>query len=203
MFITEYQTSEGGRIELGLDGKIKLRLYVSEARQLSLKEGMELSDEQYRYILHEILGRRAVKRAMHLLERQERTERQLRDKLIGDYPPEAVEEAVAYVKRYRYLDDRRYAETFIRYHQEDRSRMRIGQDLLRRGVPKKIIEECMEQEFVADERAQIRRLLEKKRFSPDTADPREAHKMYQFLMRRGFRSEDIASVMRADDTDSA
>ena len=151
----------------------------------------------FRSLLHDIIGKRAAKRAMHLLERQERTEYQLREKLRQNcYPPEAIEDAVDYVKRYHYLDDERYARTFIHFHQETRSKMRLKNDLARRGISRELIAYCLEEEFVSDERAQIKRLLDQKNFSPDTADREEYGKMYRFLMRRGFCGSDISSVMR-------
>ena len=200
--ITQYKKIGKGRVEICLDKSTTFWLYTSEARQFSLEEDMELPEEQYRQILYDIIGKRAIKRAMHLLEQQERTEHQLREKLMQSaYPAEAVEEAISYVKSYHYLDDMRYARTFIQFHQEERSRKRLEMDLLRRGVPKDIIAKSIEEEFSSDEKRQIRRLLEKKHFSPDLADQKEIRKMYGFLMRRGFKGSDIASVMRADYTD--
>lgn len=197
--ITECRPAGKGRMEICLDGRPAFWLYAAEAGQFSFEEGTELSEKQYQHILHEIIGRRAIKRAMHLLEQQERTERQLREKLLqSGYPPEAVEDAIAYVKRYHYLDDARYARTFIQFHQGERSRKRLETDLLRRGVPKDVIADSMEQEFSSDEQEQIRRLLEKKQFSPDTADAKELRKIYGFLMRRGFQSADILSVLKTD-----
>ena len=195
--ITEYQNMGRGQIHLCLNETITLRLYKGEANQMSLAQGVELSEEQYRYLLHDIIGKRAAKRAMHLLERQERTEYHLREKLRQNcYPPEAIEDAVDYVKRYHYLDDERYARTFIHFHQETRSKMRLKNDLARRGISRELIAYCLEEEFVSDERAQIKRLLDQKNFSPDTADREEYGKMYRFLMRRGFCGSDISSVMR-------
>ncbi len=195
--ITEYQNMGRDQIHLCLNETITLRLYKGEANQMSLAQGVELSEEQYRYLLHDIIGKRAAKRAMHLLERQERTEYQLREKLRQNcYPPEAIEDAVDYVKRYHYLDDERYARTFIHFHQETRSKMRLKNDLARRGISRELIAYCLEEEFVSDERAQIKRLLDQKNFSPDTADREEYGKMYRFLMRRGFCGSDISSVMR-------
>ncbi len=199
--VTEYKKENKGKVYLCFNDEIRLWLYASEIRQLALdlEKDAELSEEQYQYILHGIIGKRAVKRAMHLLERQDRTEYQLREKLSQNgYPGEAVEDAVAYVKGYRYLDDARYARAFIRIHQEKRSRMRLKTDLLGRGISRDIIEECMEEEFSCDEKEQIRELLEKKHFSADTADRKEREKMYRFLMRRGFRSSDISSVLKED-----
>lgn len=198
--VTSYGPTGRGRVELCLNHKFSFQLYTKEVRQFSLKEGAELSEEQYQYILHEVLGKRATKRAMHLLERQERTEYQLREKLKQNaYPQEAIEEAVAYVKGYHYLDDARYARTFIRFHQERRSRMRLKTDLMKRGVPKEIIEESLEEEFLSDEREQIMELLEKRGFDRNAQDEAEFRKNYQFLMRRGFKSSDILSVMKSFD----
>lgn len=194
--VTSLKTGDKGRVELCLNEAISLWLYAKEARELSLEEGMELSEEEYQDVLHGIIGKRAIKRAMHLLERQERTERQLREKLLQSaYPQEAIEDAVAYVKKYHYLDDVRYARTFICFHQEKRSRMRIRNDLMRRGIPNDVIDACLEEEFVSDEREQIAALLKKKGFSLDDADRNEYRRIYQFLMRRGFRSSDILAEM--------
>ena len=195
--ITDYKAAGKGRIGICLNNSKTLWLYAGEARQLSLEPGMELSEEQYQHILHGVIGRRAVKRAMHLLERQDRTKQQLCDKLLqSGYPPEAVEDAVSYVQKYHYLDDGRYARTYIRNHQDKRSRLRLRQDLLRRGVPKEIRDQSMQEEFCFDEREQIKSLLEKRRFDPDTADAKETGKIYRFLLGRGFRSSDISAVLR-------
>ena len=197
--VTEYKRAEKGRAELVINGDISIWLYEKEARSLSLQEGDTISEEQYGHILHDIIGKRAVRRAMHLLERQERTERQLRDKLLQSrYPQEAVEDAVDYVKRFHYLDDERYARVFIRYHQDKKGRLRLAGDLARRGVSKDVIERCMEEEYLSDDREKIAGLLEKKHFMPDTADGKEYKRIFQFLLRRGFRSGDIRAVMDGD-----
>ncbi len=198
--ITDLKKTDAKRVEICLNGEIFLWLYQGEARSLSLTKGMILSEEQYENLLHGVIGKRAIKRAVHLIERQERTERQLREKLsLSEYPEEAVEDAVSYVKKRRYLDDERYARTFIRFHQTERSKMRLKSDLIKRGVSKDVIERCMEEEFSSDEKAQIRALLEKKGFSQSEADRNESRKMYQFLMRRGFRSSDILAVMNQNE----
>ena len=195
--ITEYKKIDKGRIEIVLDSHIRFWLYAKEARMLSLEEGKSISEEENQKILHEVIGKRAIKRAMHILERQDRTEYQLREKLLQSaYPKEAVEEAVDYVKSYHYLDDERYARTFIRNHQKDRSKRRLETDLIKRGVPKDTIKLCIDEEFETDEKEQIRIWLEKKQYEKETADLKERAKMYQFLARKGFCHSDIMSVLR-------
>lgn len=199
-YICEIKPLEKGKSALILDNGEELILYRSELRALSLSGQMELPEELYRKIMDEIIGLRAKKRAMHLLERMDRTEKQLYDKLLqSGYPQECIDNAILYVKKYHYIDDRRYASNYIRCYQDRKSRLRMQQDLLRKGVSRALIEEVLEEEFQEDERIQIRSLLEKRGFDATECDEKERQRCYQFLMRRGFKSSDILKVMRDPD----
>ena len=73
-----------------------------------MKAGRPLSEEEKSGDI-----RRARHRALHILERSDRTEQELRAKLERNYRAEAVEDAISYVKQYHYLDDRRYAVNYL------------------------------------------------------------------------------------------
>ena len=188
------------KLKICLDNGDSFILYRGEAAKLSLFEKELLDDTKYQQIMTGILGKRATKRAMHLLEQQERTEKQLRDKLAQNgYPTQCIDQAIDYVKFYHYVDDYRYATVYIRYHQEKESRQKLTQKLMMRGISREIINQALEEEFVADECAQIKELLRKRRFDPDNADEATRRKTAQFLMRKGFKSRDIFRVMRMEE----
>lgn len=188
------------KLKIYLDNGDSFILYKGEAAKLSLFEKEVFDDAKYQQIMNDILGKRATKRAMHLLEQQERTEKQLRDKLAqGGYPKQCIDQAIGYVKSYHYVDDYRYATVYIRYHQEKESRQKLTQKLMTRGISREIINRALEEEFVADECAQIRELLKKRRYDPDDADEATRRKTAQFLMRKGFKSRDIFRVMRMEE----
>lgn len=188
------------KLKICLDNGEEFILYKGEAAKLSLFEKEIVDDAKYQQIMKEILGKRATKRAMHLLEQQERTEKQLRDKLRQNgYPERCIEQAIDYVKSYHYIDDYRYATVYIRYHQEKESRQKLMQKLMMRGISRDIIQQALEEEFVTDECAQIRELLRKRQFNPDNADEVTRRKIAQFLMRKGFKSRDIFRVMRMEE----
>ena len=145
---------------------------------------------------------KAKKRALHLLERMDRTEHQLREKLrASEYQEEVIEEAIEYVKSFHYLDDERYAETFTRYKKEGMSRQQIKQKLLQKGISRDIIDNAIEEEYDTDEAMHIRNLLLKKHFSYGEADEGEFRRVYSYLLRRGFRSSDILKEMKYTGTD--
>ena len=121
----------------------------------------------------------------------------LRQKLIeAEYPLSCVEEAIAYVKSFHYIDDERYAMNYTRYAKERLSRQQIKQKLLAKGIHMEHIERALECEYDTDETAQIRKLLEKKNYDSTNVDSKTYRRVYQFLLRRGFRNEDIIREMK-------
>ena len=57
---------------------------------------------------------------------------------------------------------------------------------------------ALEDEYTGEEDRLIDRLLEKKQYDADTMDQKEKQKIYQYLMRRGFRSDAIRRRMNAE-----
>ena len=197
MYIERIEQLEKGRRRLVFETGERLVLYKGEIRSYDLSEGQDIPKTLYQELLFDVLGKRATKRAMHLLEKQDRTEYQLREKLRqNEYPKEAVEQAIAYVKSYHYIDDLRYATTYISYQQKKKSRQKLKMDLIAKGIEKSVIEQALDEVFDSDEQLKIRQLLEKKHYEPKECDRKEQQKIYQYLMRRGFKSSDILHVMK-------
>lgn len=197
LLVTEVIPREKGRTSIRFDNGMEVLLYKGEVRKLGLQEQTVISRERYDEIIYEILGTRAKKRAMFLLERMDRTEHQLRDKLMQNgYPAVCVDLAIDYVKKYHYIDDLRYATNYISYQQKRKSRQKLKIDLLTKGIDKNVIEQALDEAFDSDEQIKIRQLLEKKHYDPKECDRKEKQKTYQYLMRRGFKGSDILHVMK-------
>lgn len=195
--VTKMEAVGKGKIRVSFDTGLSCLLYRGEIRSLGIREADGIDGDTYDRMLHEVLGKRAKKRAMHLLERMDRTKKQLYDKLLeGEYPADCIEEAIAYVESYHYIDDARYACNYVRYAQEKKSRMRIRQELLKKGVSSELIDAALEEEFCSDEEEQIKELLIKKKYDPEHSDEKEFRRTYSFLLRRGFRSGDILKAMK-------
>ncbi|SDW32690.1 regulatory protein [Lachnospiraceae bacterium KHCPX20] len=178
-------------------------LYSGEIRRMSfLREGNDLSREERDTIFQEILLPRAKKRCLHLLEKQDYTSRSLIRKLTqGGYPEELAEAAVAYAASFHYVDDLRYAQNFVRFHQDKKSVKRLRMDLMAKGVSSDLIDMAIETELTVDETAQIQELLKKKHYDPTEKDPKIKAKMYRFLAGRGYASSLILDAMRSYEDD--
>ena len=205
MLVTKLTGMGKGRYKVYIEDGPVFALYRGELKRLGIREGEEITEESLREIREEILPLRAKKRAMNLLQKREYTSADLRGKLReGEYPDACIGEAIAYVESYGYVDDLRYAKDFISYNLDRKSRVRIEQDLMRKGIRKDTIrnlfEELEEEGAKQDEAAMIRRLLEKKKYDAKTADGREKQRMYAFLYRKGFHSEAINRALLLDIT---
>lgn len=197
MLITQISEVDKKRMMIHTEEGVTFVLYKGEIRRFDLKEGQELANEVYEEIRTDILIKRARKRAMFLLEKMDRTESQLRNKLRqGFYGEDLIDDAVAYVKKYHYIDDNRYAQTYVRYQKERKSKRQIKMDLMQKGVNCEIIEQAIEIEYGAEsEQELIMKWVEKRKYKIGNSDVKEKQKMYQFLMRKGFRSEDILHIL--------
>ena len=196
--IVRFEKLEKGKRRIQFENGESCIVYYSEIRGLHIEEETYISYEVYEKIFKEIIGKRAKKRALHLLEQMDRTEQQLREKLmLSEYPARCIDEAIEYVKQFHYLDDERYAETFTRYKKDKMSRQQIKQKLMMKGVSRDIIANAIEEEYDADETVHIRSILEKKHFSSEDADEGEFRRVYNYLLRRGFRSSDILREMKS------
>lgn len=146
----------------------------------------------------EALLKRAKLRALHLLEIMDRTEEQLRIKLKRDaYPDDIIETAIQYVKSFGYIGDASYAKRYIENKKNSKSKLEIKMALLQKGVSQEVVQNALEECYDAqDESVAIQRILEKKRFSKETATDLDKKKMCEYLLRKGFHYEDIRQVIQ-------
>lgn len=202
MEITAIEEVSKSRRRIWIDGEPAFVLYKGELRAYRLCVGGEMAEKDYQKIMGEVLPKRARLRAMNLLTKREYTERQLYDKLKeGEYPEEIIRDALDYVASYHYTDDMRYAVAYITDHENTRSRRRIEQDLLGKGIDRQTLEQAWilweEQGGSQDEQEMIRSLLRKRSYDPESADIREKRRTFAFLMRKGFSGDAVRKVMRA------
>ena len=200
MEITKVQALTKQKYRIFLDGESAFAVYKGELSRYHLEEGAVLPPEVYEELVNRVLKKRATLRAMHILERTDKTEAQLRRKLEeSEYPKEAVESAIAYVTSYGYLDDRRYAEHYIEWKKQGKGKARLKMELVQKGISREIIEEVLESTDFGETREMIRQILLKKRKTDIPMNEKEKQRLYGFLMRKGFSSSDILAVMREEE----
>ena len=200
MIVRKTEQLSGSRVKIYLDEEIAFVLYKGELRLYGIAEGAELSDSVWQEIRNDVLKKRACLRCMNLLKQRPYTTAQLRQKLLdGGCLPELAEEALAYVASYGYVDDRRYTEEYIWYQREKKSRRRIEEELVRKGISREMVREVfMQAEETGEGTDDLKlacQLLEKKHYDAACADYKERQKIAAWLYRKGIGMDTIRRAM--------
>lgn len=185
-----------GRVSVYVDGEFAFALYKGELSAYKVEIGTTLDDDTYNLMLREVLIPRAKKRAMNLLQKMDRTEADVRNKLFDSgYPTEAVDEAIDYLKSFRYIDDRRYASDYFHYKITSKSFKQIRNELSAKGISREIIDD-VETEYnnteVSAEHELIIKLIAKRMRNITVAPSyEEKQKLFAYLYNKGFTIADI------------
>ena len=182
------ETEEGTSFALGK--KDVFLLGIQEGALLDAKTCEEIS---------QILRRECLRKCGMLLQSRDYSEKALREKLSQAlYPADIAEGVLKELKKAGYVNETRMAEDYIRLHVRDRSRKRIENDLLGKGLSEETISLAFaeaEADMDALEREQIQKILEKKNFDPALAGWEETMKIKAFLCRKGYSQEAVRAVL--------
>jgi len=154
--------SEVFQCERGADGRTRIRLtngssfFISAefADRNGIQPGLEVSAELYSAIESNDEEIQAQRKALELLGRREHTALELSRKLKSrGFSQEASALALANLQKSGYLDDKRYAEAWVRSRLKRRPEgyPRLAAGLARKGVDRKTIAAVLEVMFTEEE----------------------------------------------------
>lgn len=202
MIITGITELDKRRKRIFIDDEYAFMLYNGEIVRYGLKVGEEI-DEASLESISELLIRRIKERILYLIGDMDRTEAGIRSKLsMAGYPDRYVDIAVSELKELSYIDDYRYACTYVEnmVNNHGRSRRMIEQGLYQKGVPRSIIEQVMSETDFDDDRL-ILDALRKKGYDRESfraADTATKRRLYNYLLRKGFYASAISSFFHCD-----
>lgn len=192
-----------GRFELLVDGKSFATLSLDAIERLRLVVGGSVEGLEER-ISHEAAALRTYDRALNMLAFRGRASKELARSLVrkGE-PKELVDGAIERLTEQGLLDDAAFAESFTRAKVigAQQSRRRVQQDLARKGVAREVTDAAIATVFdeeQVDQREIVEQAARKKLSSLRKLEPVvRRRRLYAFLARRGYDSDDIRAAMDA------
>lgn len=205
MLVLHIDSISRNRQYVSLENGESLLLGLKDIYIFQIQEGREINEEILEQA-REQMRRNCLARSGSILQNRDYSRKRLGDKLRGyGYPSGLVDETLDSLQDAGYLDDERLAQTYVRYHLEDRSLRRIRTDLERRGISSDVIDAAVEKVrdemtggFDTAEEEQIRRLLQKRHFDAETADWNEKQKAGAYLYRKGYSIQTIERILHGN-----
>lgn len=179
------------------DDGTALSLYQSDLKKLEeLAVEGEIPRDLFDRFMEEVILSRAKNRALHLVSKMDRTEEDVRRKLLqGGYPKDVIEHVISFMKEYHYIDDLSFAKSFIRTYMDKKSLSDIRRRLLEKGVKKAEISEAEAEVYQGDEESIIKELLRKRGYDRGNADQKEKAKTMRFLLGKGFPYDSFSDLL--------
>lgn len=192
--LTELKQTGHERFLARFDNGEELRVTLNAVADCGLYAGLQLDDEAMQTLRAKAARSRCRERALRIIGARPMSEKELRDRLVekGESPEDA-EETVDWLRGLRLVNDAEYAAMCVRhYAAKGFGPGRIRNELYRRGVPRELWEEALEE--LPEQDDEIDRLLRRK-LRGDVSDRDAVRRATDYLYRRGFRSEDIRAAV--------
>ena len=195
------QKKRANRYNVFIDNEFAFGIDGVDLLYYKLKEGEELSRARYDEILEQLVFIKARETALKYIDYKQRTEKEVRKKLEGEYSPEIIDRVMVMLKKYSIVDDEKYAELFVKdcLNLKGWGKQRILTELAVRGIDRGRAEKYLENtDDIMLEKA--KKLIEK-RVKGKISDMKEYKKHLDFLLRRGFDYNTAKTVLDARKTD--
>lgn len=201
MLVTEIRKLDSKKSLVYLDYSPAFALYQSELKRYDIVLENDIEEAVYEKILKTVLSKRCRERAGYILGKSDKTEYDLRNKLKqGYYPEQIIDEVINDFIGYGYINDERFAENYVKYNISSKSKNRIGNELLRKGISKEIIQNVFKvytdenEEYSAAKNRMIIKEFRIKKYDFRNENRILLNKIIASLMRKGFGYEDIMQV---------
>lgn len=195
MIITKLDKVGTKQVRLFFDEEKYCLLYYNEIRRLGFHEQDEIGQEEFEE-LNKLLLHRAKLKAMSLLKYQDRTKKELKERLMrAEFPEFITEGAVAYVESFGYINDEEYVRRYMEYKSGSKSKIQIKMDLRKKGITAETLERVFE-EYEYEEDDILEEQVKKRIRQKGSVTKENFQKYYRYFARKGFNSGKILDLLR-------
>ena len=173
-------------------------LYPGEIKKLKLEDGSEIGQDEFEKIRLEYALPRAKHRAIAILAKRDKTEKELREKLQQSLTDtQSLEETISYMKSCGYVDDEQYARDYLYFKKGRKSFLQIKMELQKKGISSQVLEQIFEEEGgqqIEDILVQVKKYM--KKFP--SLDFVAKQKIYAHFARKGYAGELIREAVNRE-----
>lgn len=187
------------RVNVYVDDLFTIGIDLELKYKHKLEVGMEVDDNFIKEVLKAEEQNKVTNHALNLLSFRQRSEKEIYTALKRkDYEEVYIEKAIEYCKNQKYLDDRAFAEAFIKdkLNINKLGEQRIKYELQKKGVSQAIIDDVLVLD--RDDQFEAAFQLAEKKLPFYRNDDKNAvyRKLSGFLQRKGYSFEIVSKVMR-------
>ncbi len=187
-----------GRFNIFVDTKYSFSLDEQQLLDLKIKRGQEISEQELENLKKESDFGKKYARSLELIMRRIRSVKEIHD--YAWRKKWEVEETARIIEKLvskGYVNDEKFAEAWVRSRAALKhiSKRKLIVELRQKGIPGDIIEQTLERSEEYNEQQALAELVDKKK-----ARYTDRNKFTAYLLRQGFRYDDVKQVLTETDT---
>lgn len=186
-----------GRYNIFVDEKYSFSLDELQLLKLGLRKGQEIDEAEHENLKGESDFGKNYIRAIDLISRRLRSEREIRDYAFRkQWTKQNLERVIERLHEKDYLNDKRFAEMWVRSRGATKatSKRKLMLELRKKGVSTNIIDDVLRDNDDYDEMDALRKMIAKKSGRYETEQ-----KLVEYLARQGYRYDDIKKALSGDE----
>lgn len=158
-----------------------------------LKKNMQISEQDFFVIREESEKITCKNDALSYVSKCLKTKKQVKDNLKQKgYLPNSIDYAIQFLESYGYLNDKYYAENFVKTKQNQKGKLYLKNALSQKGISSSVIEEILN-DIQTDDNAILD--LAKKYLKNKIIDQKTKEKLYRHLLSKGFEYSEVSKVV--------
>lgn len=205
----EIQKKNKERVNLFLDNEYAFSISTELVYKEGLRVNLNVDIEKLKDLVEKEEMLRCKNSAIRIIERNYKTEKEVRNKLIEKgYNENAINNAIDFLQKYNFLDDNTYTKMYVKDKLNSQGSNKIKYTLMKKGISKEMIEEELQNIDRDDEKKVAMELAQKKLSSIKKSENDKykiSGKLYRFLTSKGYNydivKETVKDVMSLDDFD--
>ncbi len=135
---------------------------------------------------------------LYCLDRRLHSERELRDKLYGKYPPDIIDSAVEEIRDLGLIDDLKFAIAFAEHRRDVQKKgpFKIKQELFSKGVNREIIDAAIDEVFEGEDSQIQAAILVTQKYKHELDTDEGKRRCFAALVRKGFSYSVAKTALR-------
>lgn len=195
----ETQKRNKNRVSIYIDNKYALGVHKDIIHKLNLEEGKVLNKDFTEKIIKAEEQKKANDYAIKFLSYRSRSKKEMKDRMERKgYDNEVINKTLEWLKKYDLLNDKDFAEEYIKSKSKKYGRSRIKMELRGKGVDENIINNVLENELDYENEYETALEQAKKKLKVYKGEKREAiyRKLSAYLQRRGFSYDIVSKILK-------
>lgn len=197
------------KIELQKRTKDRVNIYINEEFSFAcsaeliythgLSKGKNIDISYLKEIIYQDNCIKCKNYALKIIERTYKTEKQMFDKLLQkEYDEKIINKTIEFLKEYKFIDDEKFTETYIKDKLKSQGKNRIRYALINKGIKEELVKRKLSYVDEDTEQSVAARLAEKKYkiLIKNESDIRKIYKkLGDYLIRNGYNSDIVQSTV--------